>query len=298
MVGENLMGCVGINIMPPAAPVISTLAGHELAAIPGGFGVIGSAEFEDATPHWIYTEPFRLGTTAVSEDQYRSVMEKPGCRDAPGNHPVTVVSYGDALEYLKRRGGGLTLPPEQKWEYAARGPAVNIRAMMEEQGLRVDPEEIAAFIEGRYENLVFGVMGQIFNDPKEGIFKRLLSEGQPFFGWRVYATPSGKLTREEVWFDKGEKGTTDVSFGPASAYGLKCMAGDVWEWMADWYSEDAYRLGGVNPAGPENGESRSVRGGSWVDGGPRVLRAGGRVYDLADVRYGNLGFRVFAPQGS
>jgi formylglycine-generating enzyme required for sulfatase activity len=51
----------------------------------------------------------------------------------------------------------------------------------------------------------------------------------------------------------------------ASSYGVHDMAGNVWEWVADWFDEDYYRRTGVavDPTGPTSGTHRVTRGGSW-----------------------------------
>ncbi len=60
--------------------------------------------------------------------------------------------------------------------------------------------------------------------------------------------------------------TTRVGSYPAGAspYGALDMAGNVWEWVSDWYSSSAYQLGVYeNPTGPADGTRRVLRGGSW-----------------------------------
>ena len=88
-------------------------------------------------------------------------------------------------------------------------------------------------------------------------------------------------------------GPVDVKSYPsgASPYGVHNMAGNVWEWVADWYDEGYYpRSVNRDPTGPASGKYRVLRGGSW-DNNPGHLRAAERNFDRTDVKNGNFGFR-------
>jgi len=97
-------------------------------------------------------------------------------------------------------------------------------------------------------------------------------------------------------FPKGEyrEKTTPVGSFPGNAWGLQDMHGNLWEWCQDWLGD--YAAGEqVNPGGPDSGQFRVLRGGSWDDDGSycRSADRGGLTPGLTpDYRGVNSGFRL------
>jgi formylglycine-generating enzyme required for sulfatase activity len=90
--------------------------------------------------------------------------------------------------------------------------------------------------------------------------------------------------------------TAPVGSFPAVA-GLFDLAGNVWEWTADWYGREVSGGPLVNPAGPTAGLNRVVRGGAWSSP-PALLRSSKRDGLAPAQRYEDVGFRCVADRPS
>ncbi|MCC7125911.1 MAG: formylglycine-generating enzyme family protein [Acidobacteria bacterium] len=158
-------------------------------------------------------------------------------------HPVTLITYSDAMAYCRWLSGQIgqlvRLPTEAEWERAARG----------------------------------------------GLERRRYPWGDDIDASR------GNFLHEPAL--KKHRGTRPVGSYPANDFGLFDMAGNVWQWVADWYGADAYRdPERHNPRGPAQGVFRVLRGGSWVTHDVDQLRCAHRHKVPPDTYAYSIGFRV------
>jgi formylglycine-generating enzyme required for sulfatase activity len=107
---------------------------------------------------------------------------------------------------------------------------------------------------------------------------------------KIYPWGDEKPSKERVRFD-GVEGPGPVCALPKTGFGLCDIAGNVWEWTADWYERTYYeRAPDANPPGPESGQYRVLRGGSWADEA-KYLTCAYRSWARPAERSPNIGFR-------
>jgi formylglycine-generating enzyme required for sulfatase activity len=247
--------------------------------IPAGEFTMGSDDgADDERPsHRVQVDAFEIGIHPITVEQYADfVLETghgvPGVRDLPlmvtpahesafrelaapyvwrggepprerARHPVTLVTFADAVAYCRWLEAGLgkavRLPTEAEWERAARGDRDRARYPW---GNDVDAS-------------------------------------------RANFLPDPALKRH--------RGTRPVGCYPPNEFQLYDMAGNVWQWVSDWYQATAYRSSEPrNPAGPASGTLRIVRGGSWVTHDVEQLRCAHRHTVPPDTYAYSIGFRV------
>jgi formylglycine-generating enzyme required for sulfatase activity len=127
---------------------------------------------------------------------------------------------------------------------------------------------------------------------------------QRTFPWGDELTPDGEH-RCNIWQGEFPAHNTgeDGYLGPApvnafepNGHGLYNVAGNVWEWCADWFSADYHTTEAYdydNPTGPTDGDQRVMRGGSYLchESWCNRYRVAARSKNTPDSSTGNIGFR-------
>jgi len=258
----------------PPGEIVNSV-GMKLKLIPAGEFMMGSPKPDDGfdrdekPQHKVrITQPFYLGVYEVTKGQFQQFVEASGYKteaekDGEGGfgwneskgefefdpnpkytwrntgfaqtdaHPVVNVSWNDAVAFCKwlsaKEGKAYRLPTEAEWEYTCRA---GTRTQYQHGD---DPEGLVSV-----GNVLDGTAKASLTPFPPAILNQCLNAKDGY----VFTAPVGKFR--------------------ANAFGLFDMHGNAWEWCQDWYAEDYYAVSPTDdPAGPETGYWRVVRGGGW-----------------------------------
>jgi formylglycine-generating enzyme required for sulfatase activity len=250
-----------------------------LARIPGSDFLMGAADAEeDERPvHRVFVSEFLISRFPVTHDEYARFVRETGY-PAPAVRGLPLVALGgrDALfrelarPYVWDEGN----PPPGR----ASHPVVLVR----------HDDALA------YCRWLSDTLSRVVRLPTEAEWEKAARgglEGLRYpWGDDIDPTKGNFLTDPTA---KSERGTRPTGTYPPNAYGLYDMAGNVWEWVSDWYHAEYYGLGEArDPHGPESGTMRIVRGGSWVNEDASMLRSAYRHKVPPDTYAHSVGFRI------
>jgi len=160
------------------------------------------------------------------------------------------------------------------YEYCSDCPVVN-----------VSWNEIQEFIQK-----LNAMTGKVFRLPTEAEWEYAARGGQATRGKKL----SGKARPQTIaWYEANSKNHIHkIGRKQPNELDLYDMSGNAEEWCADWYGKDYYTKHDTNnPTGPDGGNSRVVRGGSW-ESTLSELTVTRRAAYLPDTKSGSLGFRL------
>ena len=156
-----------------------------------------------------------------------------------------------------------------------------------------------------------GIVEQEFRGPRQPVIAVTWEQAKTYCRWRgcrlpteaewEYACRARRTMKyywdydsngEHAWYgENSDNRTHPVGQKKPNNRGLYDMSGNVWEWCSDWYGKNYYQVSPLqNPQGPDSGDRRVLRGGSWNLSRNR-LRCTYRYRHDPDFRNDLLGFR-------
>ena len=251
----------------------------QVARIAAGEFVMGAEDGEeDERPlHRAYVDDFAMGIYPITNAEYAQFVHEAG-HPSPGIRALPMIASG-ALETDFR-----SLAAAYFWTNGTP-PAGRERHPVTLVSFE-DATAYCAWLAGKIELPVrLPTEAEWERAARGGIESKRYPWGDTLDAGRAHFLPHAGA--------KAQCGTAQVGSYPANAFDIYDMAGNVWEWVSDWYSPSYYeRAQYINPLGPESGTMRIVRGGAWVNADGGYLRCAYRHKVPPDSYAYSIGFRI------
>ncbi len=249
-------------VLPSATPVpeigsmkLSEIDGMTLLYVPAGKFLMGSKNGDDdeKPAHTVYLDAYWIDQTEVTNTMFAKFVNNT-------NYVTDAEQAGGSFVFESSSG-------KQKsgadWQHPL-GPDSSISTIMEHPVVHVSWNDANTYCEWAGRRL-----------PTEAEWEKAASWDEKNQKKNVY--PWGdEYDCQFVNYANCVGGTTAVGSYESgqSSYGAYDMAGNVWEWVADWYDSEYYAISPEsNPLGPDSGTNRVLRGGSWLNSGTFVRSA-------------------------
>jgi formylglycine-generating enzyme required for sulfatase activity len=274
-----------------------------MVEVPGGAFLMGTdgpwayAGDGEGPVHEVAVDPFLIDVTAVTNEAFATFVDATGHVTDAERYEWSFVFAGllpDDFEATR----AVAQTPWWRQVYGATwrtpdGPQSSIDDRGDHPVVHVSWQDATAYASWAGKRL-----------PTEAEWEYAARGGleRMLFPWGNDLEPDG-VHRMNVWqgtfptensLADGFFGTAPVTAYEPNGFGLYNMTGNVWEWCSDWYDANYYRASPrENPKGPDAGENRVMRGGSYLCHASycRRYRVGARSGNGPDSSTGNLGFR-------
>ncbi|MEE3257716.1 MAG: formylglycine-generating enzyme family protein [Candidatus Latescibacterota bacterium] len=254
-----LAGLYSLLLAAQAAPGFADAAVVLVPAGPFTMGIDHPRATDERPSHQVFLSAFSIDRHEVSNARFAAFVAATGYRTAAENAAAT--EREDGINWRQPHGPGSPAAPDHPVVYVSWRDA---DAYCSWRGGRLPTE-------AEWEKSARGGDG------------RLWPWGADFAAGRA-----------NFWgAEDGYAGLAPVGSFPSgqSPYGALDLAGNVWEWCADWYGADYYATAPAkDPQGPAAGRFKVLRGGSWINPGP-ALRSINRFEVLPVERSPYIGFR-------
>lgn len=296
----------GAAVRATAAPAAGPVDTSGMVRLAGTFRMgtddrVGFPSDGEGPIRQVSLSPFWIDTRAVSNDQFAAFVEATGYRTEAEEFGWSYVFAGFLPPEL--RGPDAPRPQGAPW-WIGQADAIWSR-----------PEGPGSDLAGRGDHPVVHISWHDASAYAAWAGKRLPTEAewefaarggldQARYPWGDELTPDGQH-RCNIWQGRfpvsntvadGHLGTAPVDAYEPNGYGLYNVAGNIWEWVADWWGTD-HPIGPLtDPTGPPEGTAKVMRGGSYMchDSYCNRYRVAARTQNTPDAGTGHLGFRLAA----